>query len=193
MTVAVILTLCAWAALEAGLLTRDQRRDQGSSREQGSSRDRGTRVLITVTWFVALAGAGAAAAGLRHEPAWQTGRWHLAAALALLWAGLALRVWAVLVLGSAFRSTVEVEAGQAVVDHGPYRLVRHPSYTGALISAAGVGLLFGSWLSLAIVTLLSLASTLRRISVEEAALTEVLGESYLSYRQRTKRLLPGLW
>lgn len=84
---------------------------------------------------------------------------------------------------------MEVDPGQAVVDRGPYRWVRHPSCTGTLVISAGVGLTLGNWLSLAII-MLPLAAMLRRISVEETALTEILGQPY---QARTKRLVPGLW
>jgi protein-S-isoprenylcysteine O-methyltransferase Ste14 len=97
------------------------------------------------------------------------------------------------VLGRAFRTTVEVEAGQQVVDRGPYRWVRHPSYTGMLVIGVGLGLAYGNWLSLAVLVLLPLATMLRRIFVEEAALVRVLGQPYLAYRCKTKRLVPGLW
>src|SRR3954452_3949685 len=48
-------------------------------------------------------------------------------------AGLALRVWAIAALGSAFRTTVEVDPGQTVVSTGPYNWIRHPSYPGLLL------------------------------------------------------------
>jgi protein-S-isoprenylcysteine O-methyltransferase Ste14 len=54
-------------------------------------------------------------------------RWYLIAGAVVMWAGLALRIWAILVLGRAFRTTVEVDSNQAVVDRGPYRYERHPS------------------------------------------------------------------
>lgn len=188
MLAAVIVTVCGWLALEPSLVLRDRLRGNGSA-----DQDQGTRALNTLAGIVGLSGAGVAAVLLRHDPGWQTGSWHLAAALAVMWAGLALRIWSILVLGAAFRSTITVDARQPVVDHGPYRWIRHPSYTGALVTTIGVGLAFGNWLSLAIAFLLPTAAMMRRISVEERALTEVLGQPYVSYRERTKRLLPGLW
>ena len=55
------------------------------------------------------------------------------AGVLVMWSGLALRVWAIAALGSGFRTTVEVEPGQAVVSSGPYRWIRHPSYAGLLL------------------------------------------------------------
>jgi protein-S-isoprenylcysteine O-methyltransferase Ste14 len=97
------------------------------------------------------------------------------------------------VLGRSFRTTVEVDAGQQVGTGGPYRWVRHPSYTGILLIAAGLGLAGGTWPGLAICLVLPPVAMLLRIRVEEAALSRVLGEPYRAYRRRTKRLIPGLW
>jgi protein-S-isoprenylcysteine O-methyltransferase Ste14 len=104
-----------------------------------------------------------------------------------------IRFWAVRELGHAFRTTVEVHDGQDVVDTGPYRLVRHPSYTGLLLIAAGFGLGGGNWPGLALCVVLPALATLRRIRVEENEMIEVLGEPYRDYVTRTKRLFPGVW
>ena len=91
------------------------------------------------------------------------------------------------------RTTVEVDAGQAVVSTGPYRRVRHPSYSGLLLIVAGFGLAAGNWLALVICIVLPLSAVLRRIQVEEAELTGMLGDRYRAYQAQTKRLIPGLW
>ena len=188
MRTSVLVTLLVWAAVEFCLLLRDAARGKGST-----AKDRGTRLSYVAAWLAAFLIAGAATSGLRPGGPWQLGRWSAAVALAVMWTGLAVRFWAVAVLGPAFRTTVEVDVGQAVVDRGPYRFIRHPSYTGMLIIALGAGLSFGNWPSLAVLVLLPLAATLRRIAVEEAALAAVLGHPYLAYQERTKRLVPGVW
>jgi protein-S-isoprenylcysteine O-methyltransferase Ste14 len=91
------------------------------------------------------------------------------------------------------RTTVEVDPGQAVVSAGPYRWVRHPSYSRLLLIVAGFGLATGNWLALVICIVLPLPPLLRRIQVEEAELTGVLGDRYRAYQAQTKRLIPGLW
>lgn len=188
MRIAVMATLAVWGAVEASLLLRDVARGKGSTR-----RDRGTRSLLVVGWLVAFVAALWIAEQFGPGSGWRLGRWHAAAGLLVMWTGLAVRLWAVLVLGSAFRTTVEVDAGQRLVDRGPYRLVRHPSYTGILLIAVGYGLALGNWLSVLIVLVIPPATMLRRIAVEEATLTEVIGQPYIAYKERTKRLLPGLW
>jgi protein-S-isoprenylcysteine O-methyltransferase Ste14 len=88
--------------------------------------------------------------------------------------GLTLRVWAIAALGSAFRTTVEVEPGQSVVSTGPYTWIRHPSYAGLLLILAGFGAALGNWLSLTACVLLPLPALVWRIHVEEAELKEQL-------------------
>jgi protein-S-isoprenylcysteine O-methyltransferase Ste14 len=151
----------------------------------GTVRDRGTRVLVAVTLGTAV---GLAAAQAPLIPGT-----YRTAGLIVMWLGLAIRVWAIAALGRAFRTTVEVEPGQAVVSTGPYRWIRHPSYTGLLLIVTGFGLGTGNWLVLAICAVLPLPALLWRIHVEEAELTAVLGDRYRAYQADTKRLIPGLW
>jgi len=111
----------------------------------------------------------------------------------LVIAGAALRVWSVAVLGRYFTYVVQVSTDQQVVDTGPYRLIRHPSYTGALMMAGGIGLsLRHAWPPLLIVAT-SFTAYLIRMLVEEHALAQGLGEPYRAYMARTKRLIPFLW
>jgi protein-S-isoprenylcysteine O-methyltransferase Ste14 len=95
-------------------------------------------------------------------------------------------------LGAAFRTTVEVDPGQAVVTRGPYRWVRHPSYTGLLLIVVGFSLAAGNWLS-PVAALLVIPAFIRRIHVEEAELERVLGDAYRRYEAGTARLVPGIW
>ncbi len=70
----------------------------------------------------------------------------------LMYAGIALRLYAIIVLGAFFTTMVAVAAEQTVIEAGPYRLVRHPSYTGFLITLLGFGLsLTNNWLSLLVI------------------------------------------
>lgn len=113
--------------------------------------------------------------------------------LFVVWSGLTLRIVAIAVLGRFFRRDVSVESGQTIVCRGPYRVIRHPAYTGNLLAAAGLGLALANWLSILALVVLPLAGHLPRIRVEEAALEEALGEPYRVYEADTDRLVPGLW
>ena len=108
--------------------------------------------------------------------------------------GVLLRQYAVRTLGEHFSLEVSVAETDSVVRSGPYRWVRHPSYTGALTTMIGIGLAAGSWLSLGVVTVAGLLGYGYRIRVEERVLREQLGDSYEAYTDRTPyRLVPGLW
>jgi protein-S-isoprenylcysteine O-methyltransferase Ste14 len=107
--------------------------------------------------------------------------------------GMVIRQWAMAALGRYFSSVLGVQQKQAVVDTGPYRFVRHPSYTGVLLLQVGLGLAVQSWGAvLTVVVLFGLAFGYR-MRVEEKILVAELGESYTLYMRRTKkRLIPFL-
>lgn len=187
--VVVQLTMTAWLVLEAGLLIRDRIRGKGSA-----ARDRGTLWLNVVIITAAVVAAGLLTGAVKNAGPWEFGSSGLSAAgLLVMWAGLAVRIWAIVVLGNSFRTTVEVDTSQRVVDSGPYRWVRHPSYTGIVLLMAGLGLVYGNVPALAILLVLPAGVLIHRIFVEEAVLTEVIGRAYADYAARTKRLVPGLW
>jgi protein-S-isoprenylcysteine O-methyltransferase len=119
----------------------------------------------------------------------------VAAALgtALFIAGLAIRWYAIIYLGRFFTVNVAIASDHKLVEGGPYRYVRHPAYSGALLAFLGLGLCIGNWVSIAAVAIPVLAVFLWRIHVEEAALLLGLGNQYRIYMDRTKRLLPGVY
>jgi protein-S-isoprenylcysteine O-methyltransferase Ste14 len=112
---------------------------------------------------------------------------------AILLAGAAFRIWAIVILGRFFTLTVTMQPGHRIVEDGPYRRLRHPSYTGLLAALAGFGLALGNWLSLLALTVLPLVGVLLRIRAEESALVRALGDGYRAYAARADRLIPGIW
>jgi protein-S-isoprenylcysteine O-methyltransferase Ste14 len=155
-------------------------------------RDRGTRAIVSLSlvasiWIGILLPVWVPAL---NTPAPRT---FAVAGIVLIWVGLAVRVWAVLTLGGSFSTFVEVDADQPVVTRGPYRWVRHPSYSGLLLVALGFGLGAGNWLSLVVCAAVPPLGLLPRIAVEESEMTRVLGERYRSYQRTTHRLVPGVW
>lgn len=110
----------------------------------------------------------------------------------LIVAGLALRWVAILSLGRYFTVDVSVAADQRVVRSGLYRYVRHPSYTGSLLSFVGLGASMQNWVSIVIVAAAVTAAFAYRIRVEEQALMQTLGKPYADYCLETKRLIPFL-
>lgn len=110
----------------------------------------------------------------------------------LMDAGIALRLYAIHVLGVFFTTTVTIASEQKVIETGPYRLIRHPSYAGFLLILLGFGLSLTNWLSLLVIMGCALPGFGYRIQVEEQALKAHLGRHYEEYMQHTKRLIPFL-
>src|SRR2546421_4393888 len=108
----------------------------------------------------------------------------------LINAGIAFRLYAIYVLGPFFTTAVAVAPEQTVIEAGPYRLIRHPSYTGLLITLLGLGLSLTNWLSLLILMGCALIGFSYRIHVEEHVLKAQLGQRYQEYMRHTKRLIP---
>ena len=108
----------------------------------------------------------------------------------MLIAGAVLRRYCFNTLGKSFTGTVIVSPDQRIVQHGVYRLIRHPSYTAAFLMFIGVGFALGSWISVAILFLVHCYRYGIRVSVEEKALLQTLGEPYRQYMSRTRRFVP---
>jgi protein-S-isoprenylcysteine O-methyltransferase Ste14 len=179
----IFATMGAWVLFEISLLVRDRRHGIGST-----DADRGTRLLNAFLVVATVVVCGDLSTTL-HVLVVPGANWFRAVGLVIVWLG----VWAIRTLGGAFRTTVEVEHGQRVVTDGPYRWVRHPSYTGLLLITVGFGIAFANWFLLVLCVVLPSLSLLRRTKVEESELVRVLGEPYRSYSARTKRLIPGIW
>ena len=179
--------LVIFAVVEAGIRIASQRNAGGApARERASY-----WVLIVV-----LIGSMASALYIARSGAFAipVGRWaFFVVGVVVMALGIALRVWAVVVLGRAFTVEVRVRDGQEVVDRGPYRVVRHPSYTGLLLVYLGTGLALGDWLAVILVIVPPVAAVVFRIGIEERALLAGLGEAYRRYGAGRKRLVPGIW
>jgi len=111
--------------------------------------------------------------------------------LVLMVAGMARRWYSIRVLGTSFTCEVSTRPGQEIVQAGPYRWIRHPSYTGGLITVLGVLVCCVNWLSFVALAVV-LAGYANRIRIEERALARDLGATYRDYMRRTKRLIPFL-
>ncbi|MGD0708854.1 MAG: isoprenylcysteine carboxylmethyltransferase family protein [Anaerolineaceae bacterium] len=177
-----------WFSFEVGLMVRDAVRGKGKT-----TNDKGTRYFN----FIALAIGFTAAGYLNGIPAFffPGGRTPFVffIGMAIMLSGIALRFLAIAALGSSFRTTVETDNQQKVISSGPYRLIRHPSYSGLLLICGGYGVALQNWLSLLAAVLIPLAALLYRISIEEKALAASLGPDYVDYQKRTKKLIPWVW
>lgn len=174
--------------LVSELLLTATRRSRGS----GMKQDRST---LRMLWIIIFLSVLAALHAVAH---WRWAEWEhrrvIAIAGAVLFAmGLALRWWAIVVLGRFFTVDVTIAHDHEIVEAGPYRTVRHPSYTGVLLAFAGFALTLGNYVALVLLLVPIFAAFVRRMNVEEEALSAALGERYRSYMRRTKRLVPYVY
>jgi protein-S-isoprenylcysteine O-methyltransferase Ste14 len=190
------MTLPAYCILDLVLLASEitlaASRRSRPGEAVGKDRDRGSwRLLWIVTCLAMTAGHLLSLSGVGPELTpvvfWRR------LGIGVFVAGLLLRGWAIRHLGQFFTVNVVVASNQRVVDDGPYRYVRHPTYTGLLLEFAGIGLTLGSLTGLLVIIVPVFLVLSRRVRVEEAALAEVLGAPYTDYMRRTKRFVPGLF
>jgi len=159
----------------------------------GTRIDRGSFYAVIVTALVGFAAAFALASAVPRAGI-HAARWPIfVAGLTIVFLGIALRQWAVLALGTFFTVQVRVRSGQTVVDTGPYRFVRHPSYSGIVLSFLGVGIALENWLSIAALIVVPTIGLVIRIRVEERVLLEALGEPYRQFSATRARLIPRVW
>ncbi|MEY2413324.1 MAG: hypothetical protein QOD84_1930 [Acidobacteriaceae bacterium] len=163
------------------------------SPSSSTARDQGSLNLIVVLWWVGIAMDFSLSLLLPQAAmSWRrTSIFFVGIGLMLL--GIALRWYAVAVLGKYFTFDVAVHTGQVLIEAGPYRYIRHPSYSGALLSLLGFGLALGNWAGLAAVLFCMGFAYSYRIPIEEAALSSALGDTYTQYQKRTWRLVPFLF
>lgn len=161
-------------------------------REAASALDRGSARGL---WLCAAGGLALAliCKELRWLPLGVDGAARLVLALPLFVGGLALRGWAVRELGRHFSAQVQVQPDHALVRSGPYRWLRHPSYTGLLLAFAGAGLAMGDALALLALLLPTVLAVRYRIRIEEQTLMTHFQHEYAAYCADTKRLLPWVW
>lgn len=105
-------------------------------------------------------------------------------------AGLTLRYAAIAMLGDRFTWRVTILDGHRLMTHGPFSWIRHPSYTGGLLAAIGILMTLACWPALLVFCATHVPLVLRRIEVEERALSLHFREEYEAYRDRTARLIP---
>jgi protein-S-isoprenylcysteine O-methyltransferase Ste14 len=186
--VVLVFITTLWLGYEIWLVIRDAARGKGKTVS-----DKGTRYFNFIAiWAGITAAAILSGFSKFFFPGGRTSAGFFFG-IAIMLIGMALRFWSVFTLGASFRTTVETHGDQKIVRAGPYRLLRHPSYSGLILICCGYGLALQNWLSLLIVVMLPLLALLYRIHVEEAALVSSFGSDYIEYQGHTKKLVPWVW
>lgn len=177
-----------WIASEiigAMILPRLHRHREGTKLETMDRRS-GLVVIVGLIAAVYLA-FGLSLAGIALLP-----DWLFYPGIALMVLGVFLRQWSIALLGGFFSALVSVQEGQTIIRKGPYRYVRHPSYTGGIMIMTGIGLAILSWGAVLVLLLASCVVYGYRIRVEEKALVAKFGDEYRAYVKETKMLIPFL-
>jgi protein-S-isoprenylcysteine O-methyltransferase Ste14 len=163
------------------------------SADASKTRDQGSLNLIVLLWWTGM-GMDFVLSILLPQAAIPWKRTIVfCVGIGLMLAGVALRWYSASILGKYFTFDVAIQSGQTLVEAGPYRYVRHPSYSGALLSLLGFGMAIGNWAGLLAVLFCLASAYAYRIPIEEAALAAALGEPYKQYVRRTWRLVPFLF
>jgi len=191
----VLPTIVAYLLIGCFLvLQRALRQGEQAKSLRPEQYDRGSTRLIGQAFFVAI--LALIAAPILN--AFQIGRlgkdivigWS---GIALMLVGLGLRTWANRTLGNFYSSTLRVSDRQWVVQQGPYKILRHPGYSGVLLMWAGAGVATANWITTAIIILMMAVSYRYRIISEESMLLAQFGKEYQTYRARTWKMLPFIY
>ena len=163
-----------------------------SRSKTGTKQDRSTLGMIWLVIAVSIM-LGVFVAQNFQAAALPHGRMFVTAGVVLFVAGLILRWWAIITLGRFFTVDVTIEKDHELIERGPFRIVRHPSYTGVLLAFVGLALSMGNWAALLVILIPIGAAFIHRMNVEEDALSRALGPRYAEYMKRTKRLVPFVY
>lgn len=118
--------------------------------------------------------------------------WELIGAF-LLVVGTVFRLYAINILGKYFSSTVQIKKDHKIITAGPYRFLRHPSYTGAYIAMLGSAVFLNSVIGILIFGVGMLFVYRLRIIAEEKTLIQNFKDDYLNYSKHTYKMFPLVW
>jgi protein-S-isoprenylcysteine O-methyltransferase len=189
----LILALIFWCAFAIWTLPEAIAWSVKRSGDPSKARDQGSLNLIVTLWWIGIVLDFSLSSFLPQAAiSWErTSLFFVGVCLMLL--GVVLRWYSAAILGKYFTFDVAIQGGQILIEAGPYRYIRHPSYSGALVSLFGFGLALGNWAGLAASLCCMGFAYGYRIPVEEAALASALGDGYRQYMKRTWRLVPFLF
>ena len=107
--------------------------------------------------------------------------------------GLIIRITSIMTLKQHFTYTVTKIENHELIEAGLYKSIRHPGYLGQLIIFIGTSISLSNWLSVLFMIIPVLLGFIYRIKVEERFMIEQMGEKYIGYKKRTKRLIPKIY
>ncbi|MCX6833579.1 MAG: isoprenylcysteine carboxylmethyltransferase family protein, partial [candidate division Zixibacteria bacterium] len=182
----IIFVSLIWVLSEIALARLKHSDTAGTKQDKSSLRILWSTIILGITagYFLAMYRVGTIPA---------VSYYAAISGLALIVVGLVVRWIAILTLWKYFTVDVSIANEHKLVNKGLYKLVRHPAYTGSLLSFLGVGMVFSSWLALLVIFVPITIAFVYRIKVEEKALTAFFGDQYARYCATTKRLIPMIY
>jgi protein-S-isoprenylcysteine O-methyltransferase Ste14 len=173
------------------IVQRRLRRTRSAKSFHGGAFDRGNTLLIgSATGLGLLLPMIADALGIATFPITLV---EGLVALAVMSLGFGLRVWAAVSLGNYYTTTLMITEDHRVVSSGPYARIRHPGYLAEMLMWSGFGVLSSNLLLIFVIPVMIVSVYLYRISSEEEMLVRELGDDYVQYRRRTRKLIPGVY
>ena len=143
--------------------------------------------LITVGYFLSFA-IGATKLGRLYH--WNT---YFAIGMSFFVLGLVIRIYSIMTLRQFFTYSVAKVQDHKIVETGLYKFIRHPGYLGQILIFIGISTSISNWLSILAMMIPVTLGYLYRIKVEERFMLEQMGEKYINYQNRTKRLFPMIY
>lgn len=184
-TIAFTISFWGWLLFEIWVFSRDR------GKEKRNSRGSGVEVILAFVIGITI--------GLnmpRIAPLYNI-QSHIAIffvlGILLIWAGILFRFWSIQTLGRLFSTRLVIQDNHELITTGPYKYLRNPSYTGAMITFIGFGFSVGNWLSIVILFFTGLITYIWRIRVEERMLSEQFGPTFEEYKKKTWALIPFIW
>lgn len=184
--IVIIIVSLFWIISEIALARLKHSDTAGTKQDKSSLRILWSTIILAITsgYLLALFRVGTIPAGSYYAAI---------SGLVLIVVGLVIRWIAILTLWKYFTVDVSIVNEHKLVNTGLYKLVRHPAYTGSLLSFLGLGLVFSNWLALLVIFVPITVAFVYRIKVEERALVAFFGDQYMRYCAMTKRLIPGIY
>jgi len=158
--------------------------------EKPESSDRGSLLALRLAYYAEVV---VALLALLNPRFFRPHFWSLGIGLALMAAGVVVRIIAGKALGKWWSLRAEIKEGHALVQTGPYRVVRHPAYLGTLMVCLGIPIAFRSIWAAVVMALGVWPAVACRVQVEERLLERHFGDEYRAYAQRTAQLIPGVF
>ena len=164
---------------------------QQEKREISKSGDKGSvwllTILISIGFWLSFIIASTKIGRIYH---WNT---FFLIGSCLVITGLIIRVISIFKLKQQFTYTVTKIENHELIETGLYKIIRHPGYLGQLIIFLGISASLSNWISIILMIIPVLLGYLNRINIEEKFMIEQLGQKYLDYQKRTKRLIPAIY